>query len=437
MFKCSECSQKVRKWLGRCPSCNSFNTMEESIEENEKKLLPISTVTLKNIFSNEEERIPTNISELDRVLSGGIVAGSLILIGGEPGVGKSTILLQICQSINIGPVLYVSGEESTGQIVLRAKRLGLTTDKLLIMSGTNLELIEATLEKVLPVLLIIDSIQTMHTSGTNASMGSISVVRECCSRFMEISKSKNIATILVGHVTKEGNLAGPKILEHMVDTVLYFEGERNLSYRIIRAIKNRFGSTNEIGIFKMEEGGLVQIENPSEYMLSGRPIAVSGSIITCTIEGSRPILAEVQALVSPTGFGIPRRTSTGCDYNRVVMLLAVLEKKQNFKLSSYDSYINIAGGMKINEPALDASLIAAIASSYKNTVIDPHTIVFGEVGLAGEIRAVNMVEKRVNEARKLGFKYCILPKANNFNTISDIKVLQASNIGQLMDLLKI
>ena len=426
--------------MGRCPSCGSFNTMEEiqMDAKKKKKMAKLSgnTVTLKSINSSEETRVPTNIAELDRVLSGGIVSGSLILVGGEPGVGKSTMLLQICESVDMGTILYISGEESQKQIVMRAKRLGLTTDKLLIMASTDMDTIEATVDKVKPGLLIIDSIQTMTAENINSSAGSVSMVRECCSRFMDISKTKGVATILVGHVTKEGNIAGPKVLEHMVDTVLYFEGEKNLSYRLIRAIKNRFGSTNEIGIFKMEGGGLVEIQNPSEYMLSGRPLDVSGSIITCTIEGTRPILAEVQALVSYTSFGIPRRTAAGCDYNRVVMLLAVLEKKLDLKLSNYDSYLNIAGGMKINEPALDAALVVAISSSYRNKAVDPYTIVFGEVGLAGEMRAVTMAEKRVYEAKKLGFKTVILPKGNAeaVKGIEGIEVLQVSNVGSLLKL---
>lgn len=440
MYKCSECEKEERKWMGRCPSCGSFNTMEEiqMDAKKKKKMAKLSgnTVTLKSINSSEETRVPTNIAELDRVLSGGIVSGSLILVGGEPGVGKSTMLLQICESVDMGTILYISGEESQKQIVMRAKRLGLTTDKLLIMASTDMDTIEATVDKVKPGLLIIDSIQTMTAENINSSAGSVSMVRECCSRFMDISKTKGVATILVGHVTKEGNIAGPKVLEHMVDTVLYFEGEKNLSYRLIRAIKNRFGSTNEIGIFKMEGGGLVEIQNPSEYMLSGRPLDVSGSIITCTIEGTRPILAEVQALVSYTSFGIPRRTAAGCDYNRVVMLLAVLEKKLDLKLSNYDSYLNIAGGMKINEPALDAALVVAISSSYRNKAVDPYTIVFGEVGLAGEMRAVTMAEKRVYEAKKLGFKTVILPKGNAeaVKGIEGIEVLQVSNVGSLLKL---
>ena len=434
IYQCAECEHKTRKWMGRCSGCGSFNTMQEIVEskkdkKTQKNQMP-TTVTLKNVHSTAEERMPTNIEELDRVLSGGIVLGSLILVGGEPGVGKSTLLLQICQNISNGSVLYVSGEESANQTVLRANRLGLTTDNLLIMADTNINVIEATLSKINPVLLVIDSIQTMHT-GENTP-GSVATVRECCSRFMEISKTKNIATILVGHVTKEGSLAGPKMLEHMVDTVLYFEGEKSLNYRIIRAIKNRFGNTNEIGIFKMEEKGLAQIQNPSEYMLSGRPMDAPGSVITCTIEGSRPILAEVQALISPTGFGIPRRTANGCDYNRVAMLLAVLEKKQNIRLSDQDSYVNIAGGMKIMEPALDAAIVVAIASSFKNIPVEPHTIVFGEIGLAGEIRAINMIEKRVSEAKKLGFKTCILPKANGIAQQNEIELIEVSNIGQLL-----
>ena len=443
MFICRDCEYKARKWVGKCPDCGAFNTLEEHlIDEKEEKRksrlakLPVKAVTLKSVHSDEEPRTPTGIAELDRVLSGGIVSGSLTLIGGEPGVGKSTLLLQICENLKAGPILYISGEESTGQIVLRAKRMGLATDDLLIMAGNNLEVIEATLPKINPVLLIIDSIQTMYTADATGTPGSVSMVRECCNRFMEIAKNKNIATILVGHVTKEGNIAGPKVLEHMVDTVLYFEGEKNLNYRIIRAIKNRFGTTNEIGIFQMDEQGLKEIENPSEYMISGRPLGASGSVITCTMEGTRPILAEVQALVSHTSFGIPRRTATGCDYNRVVMLLAVLEKKLAFKLSSFDAYVNIAGGMKINEPALDAALVLAVASSYRNIFIDPSVIAFGEVGLAGEIRAISHVEMRIKEAVKLGFTTVLVPKANGYKQKKSpkdgLKVVEVANIGELL-----
>ena len=442
MYICNACEYRARKWSGKCPDCGAFNTLQEQlIDEKEAKRqarlakLPVKAVTLKNVHSDEEPRTPTGINELDRVLSGGIVSGSLTLIGGEPGVGKSTLLLQICENLKSGPILYVSGEESTGQIVLRAKRMGLSTEALLIMAGNNLEVIEATLSKINPVLLIIDSIQTMYTADASGTPGSISMVRECCNRFMEIAKTKHIATILVGHVTKEGSLAGPKVLEHMVDTVLYFEGEKNLNYRIIRAIKNRFGTTNEMGIFQMDEQGLKEIENPSEYMISGRPLGASGSVITCTMEGTRPILAEVQALVSHTSFGIPRRTATGCDYNRVVMLLAVLEKKLDFKLSSFDAYVNIAGGMKINEPALDVALVLAIASSYRNVFIDPSVIAFGEVGLAGEIRAISHIEMRIKEAVKLGFTTVLIPKANGYQKKrlkEGLKVVEVTHVGALL-----
>lgn len=435
MYACTECGHKIRKWLGRCPVCERFNTFEEDLDapltkKQKSKLQSNAEQNLKTLQEPaSEERLFTNIKELDRVLSGGIVLGSLILLGGEPGVGKSTILLQICQNINKGPVLYVSGEESSGQIKSRAERLGITTSQLLILAKNNLNLVEEIIHKVKPILLIIDSIQTMTIE--DSTPGSVTSIRECTNKLMEICKTKNIATILVGHVTKEGSLAGPKILEHMVDTVLYFEGEKSLDYRIIRATKNRFGQTNEIGIFKMEERGLVEIENPSEYMLSGRPINAPGSVITCTMEGTRPILAEVQALVSPTGFGIPKRSATGCDQNRAAMLLAVLEKKMNYKLSTFDAYINIAGGMKINEPALDAAIVLAIASSYKNIALDPHTIVFGEVGLAGEIRKVSQGVKRIREAKKLGFKTCIVPAGNGLEE-EGISVMEVISIKRLL-----
>lgn len=446
IYICSQCGYETNKWIGKCSSCDSFNTMEEDVIEVKKesskdkkiKNFKVEPTTLKNVQGMDEERIPTNMPELDRVISGGIVQGSLLLVGGDPGIGKSTLILQISQSIgNIGKkILYVSGEESVSQIKLRADRLGITTENLLLLSETSMDLIEDIVEKIKVDLLIIDSIQTISMEDIASAPGSVTQVRECTTRLMHISKGLNISTIIVGHVTKEGNIAGPKVLEHMVDTVLYFEGEHKASYRIIRAVKNRFGSTNEIGVFKMEDVGLVEITNPSEYMLSGRPINVAGSAITCSLEGTRPILAEVQALVSYTNFGIPRRTATGTDYNRVVMLMAVLEKKAGIKLGNYDSYVNIAGGMKIAEPALDAAVIVAIASSYGGKVVNPYTLIFGEIGLTGEIRAVSMAEKRVYEAKKLGFKSCIIPQANfnSLKTIDGIKVSGVSNISQLLEL---
>jgi DNA repair protein RadA/Sms len=443
VYTCTKCDYQTPRWLGKCPECNSFNTLEEEIIEKtknsaKKSLASVTVSKLNSLESSSEIRTPTKIEELDRVLSGGIVEGSLILVGGDPGIGKSTILLQICESIGNQnkKILYISGEESRQQIKLRSERLDIKTENLYLMSETNIDVIEQAVKELKPNLLIIDSIQTMYREEVTSSPGSVTQVRECTSLFMKIAKGLNISVILVGHVTKEGAIAGPKMLEHMVDTVLYFEGEKKESYRIIRAVKNRFGSTNEIGVFEMREKGLFEIKNPSEYMLSGRPIGVSGSTVTCSIEGTRPILVEVQALVSYTNFGIARRMATGMDYNRVTMLIAVLEKRQGYKLGTYDSYVNIAGGMKIVEPALDASAILAIASSFKDKVVDPYTLVFGEVGLAGEMRAVTMAEKRVAEAEKLGFKHCILPQANmkGLKKPDKIRVFGASNISEMLEL---
>lgn len=395
-------------------------------------------IRLNEIESMDDKKLSTRIGELDRVLSGGIVEGSLILVGGDPGIGKSTLILQLCQTIGAQGkiILYISGEESVKQIKLRAKRLNITTDNLLLLSETNLEAVNRAVDEINPDFLIIDSIQTVYSPDIPSAPGNATQVRECTAHFMHISKVKGISTIIIGHVTKEGSIAGPKILEHMVDTVLYFEGDKLASYRIIRAVKNRFGATNEIGVFEMKEEGLSEIANPSEYMLTGRPINASGSVITCSVEGTRPILTEVQALVSKSGFGMPRRTANGVDYNRVVMLMAVLEKRKGLQLSAYDSYVNIAGGMKISEPAMDAAIIAAIASSYRNKAVDPNTLVFGEIGLTGEVRAVANAETRLLEASKLGFKQCIMPKANikGIKKSEGIKIYGITNISELLEI---
>ncbi|MCL2611163.1 MAG: DNA repair protein RadA [Defluviitaleaceae bacterium] len=431
MFSCIECGQTSRKWLGRCTACGKFNTFIEE-EEAPKKRAKSKVFNIKALSEIEETpKHETSIKELDRVLDGGLTEGSLILLGGEPGVGKSTLLLQICNLLN-RKVLYISGEESLGQIMARAKRIGMKNENVLFLAETDIDTIETAALETKPFMVIIDSIQTI--AGSEYTPGSVSTIREVSARFLKIAKDKNIATILVGHVTKEGNLAGPKMLEHMVDTVLYFEGDKNLSYRIIRATKNRFGNTNEVGIFKMEKEGLIEIENPSEYMLFGRPKNVAGSVITCTIEGSRPILAECQALVGGTAFGIPRRTVTGCDLNRVNMLLAVLEKKLSFKLSMYDVYINIAGGMKISEPSLDGAIISAVSSSYTDIVIDSGIVVFGEIGLSGELRTVTHLDKRIVEAKKLGFTKCIAPEKPE---VKDIEVVKATNIKEVLNALGI
>ena len=368
---------------------------------------------LTEVTANDDERCETGIRELDRVLGGGIVPGSLVLVGGDPGIGKSTLLLQVCQRMaRMKKILYISGEESQAQIKLRANRMGKFTPNLLLLCETNLETIRGVIEKERPELVIIDSIQTMYSEDVSSAPGSVSQVRESTNIFMQLAKGLCIPIFIVGHVTKEGTVAGPRVLEHMVDTVLYFEGDRHASYRILRAVKNRFGSTNEIGVFEMRQDGLAEVENPSEYMLSGKPENASGSVVACSMEGTRPILIEIQALVCRSNFGMPRRTAAGTDYNRVNLLMAVLEKRLGLSLGNCDAYVNIAGGIRMNEPAIDLGIVMAIMSSYRNRPIDEKTIVFGEVGLSGEVRAVSMPEQRVNEAKKLGFETCILPEVS-------------------------
>lgn len=366
---------------------------------------------MTEVTADDDTRSETGIKELDRVLGGGIVPGSLVLVGGDPGIGKSTLLLQVCQRMaQMKKILYISGEESQAQIKLRANRMGNFTSSLLLLCETNLGIIRSVIEKERPELVIIDSIQTMYSEDVTSAPGSVSQVRESTNVFMQLAKGLCIPIFIVGHVTKEGTVAGPRVLEHMVDTVLYFEGDRHASYRILRAVKNRFGSTNEIGVFEMRQSGLVEVENPSEYMLSGKPENASGSVVACSMEGTRPILLEIQALVCRTNFGMPRRTAAGTDYNRVNLLMAVLEKRLGMSLGNCDAYVNIAGGIKMNEPAIDLGIVMALVSSYRNRPIDEKTIVFGEVGLSGEVRAVNMPEQRVAEAKKLGFETCILPE---------------------------
>lgn len=420
VFFCKECGHESPKWLGQCPGCKEWNTfVEEPVVKkgntgNRRKIVISEPTKLGDISLKQDDRINTGIEEFDRVLGGGILPGSLILVGGDPGIGKSTLLLQVCQKLSLinQKVLYVSGEESLKQIKLRALRIGEFGDNLSLLCETNLEIIEEVIIKQVPDIVIIDSIQTMFKEDVTSAPGSVSQVRESTNTFMQLAKKMSISIFLVGHVTKEGVVAGPRVLEHMVDTVLYFEGDRHASYRILRGVKNRFGSTNEIGVFEMRETGLTEVKNPSEYMLSGRPENASGSVIACSIEGTRPILIEIQALVCKTNFGLPRRTTTGTDYNRVNLLMAVLEKRLGLQLGECDAYINIAGGIKINEPALDLGIIMAIVSSYKDRFVDSKTIVFGEVGLSGEVRAVNMAAQRIQEAAKLGFLECILPYAS-------------------------
>ena len=420
IFFCQNCGHEEAKWLGQCPACKEWNTfVEERIDSgitkgttvaaravHEAKVVPLTEVT-----ADDDTRSETGIKELDRVLGGGIVPGSLVLVGGDPGIGKSTLLLQVCQRMaQMKKILYISGEESQAQIKLRANRMGNFTSGLLLLCETNLGIIRSVIEKERPELVVIDSIQTMYSEDVTSAPGSVSQVRESTNVFMQLAKGLCIPIFIVGHVTKEGTVAGPRVLEHMVDTVLYFEGDRHASYRILGAVKNRFGSTNEIGVFEMRQSGLVEVENPSEYMLSGKPENASGSVVACSMEGTRPILLEIQALVCRTNFGMPRRTAAGTDYNRVNLLMAVLEKRLGMSLGNCDAYVNIAGGIKMNEPAIDLGIVMALVSSYRNRPIDEKTIVFGEVGLSGEVRAVNMPEQRVAEAKKLGFETCILPE---------------------------
>ena len=394
---------------------------------------------LSEISLEEQDRIPTGFKELDRVLGNGIVAGSLVLVGGDPGIGKSTILLQVCRNLAMDgrKVLYISGEESLKQIKMRANRIGSVTGELRFLSETNLERIEQVLEAEAPQVAVIDSIQTMYSEEVSSAPGSVSQVRESTGILLRIAKSRGMAVFVVGHVTKEGVVAGPRVLEHMVDTVLYFEGDRNASYRILRGVKNRFGSTNEIGVFEMEEKGLVEVENPSEYMLEGRPQDASGAVVSCSMEGTRPILLEVQALVAETNFGMPRRTAAGTDYNRVNLLMAVLEKRCRYEMSRLDAYVNIAGGVRMNEPALDLAIVMALMSSYKDRPVDPGMLIFGEVGLSGEVRAVSQAAQRVNEAAKLGFTSCVLPKVclDRMKPVPGMKLIGVSTVREAIGVL--
>ena len=443
-FFCKECGFESSKWLGQCPGCRQWNTFVEEpvVKQNAsgvvKSIIHKEAVPAKlsEIDIEEEERTTTGYAELDRVLGGGIVKGSLVLVGGDPGIGKSTLLLQVCRNIaDSKNVLYISGEESLRQIKLRADRIGRFPDKLKLLCETNLDVIDDVIRKSMPDVVIIDSIQTMFCENVSSAPGSISQVRESTTVLMQLAKGLDISIFIVGHVTKEGVVAGPRILEHMVDTVLYFEGDKNAAYRILRAVKNRFGSTNEIGVFEMKEEGLTEVSNPSEYMLDGRPDGASGSVVACLMEGTRPMLVEIQALVCQSNFGMPRRTSAGADINRFNLLMAVLEKRIGLRLSGCDAYLNIAGGLRISEPALDLGIIYAVLSSYKNIPVDHNTILFGEVGLAGEVRAVSHAAVRVNEAIKLGFTTCILPEVclKNLKTDGKIRLVGIKTVNQLID----
>lgn len=417
MFFCKECGYESSKWLGQCPGCRQWNTMvEEPVVKKNSSIVKVERsnrqpTRLEEISAKEEERTSTGMKELDRVLGGGIVAGSLMLVGGDPGIGKSTLLLQVCKNLSEQghKILYISGEESLRQIKMRANRMGSFNGELLLLSETNLDVISQVITEQKPELAVIDSIQTMYREDVSSAPGSVSQVRESTNVLMQLAKGYGISIFLVGHVTKEGVVAGPRVLEHMVDTVLYFEGDRNAVYRILRAVKNRFGSTNEIGVFEMMQEGLVEVENPSAYMLNGRPKGASGSVVTCAMEGSRPLLLEIQALICKTNFGMPRRTSAGTDYNRINLLMAVLEKRIGLRLSECDAYVNITGGMKVNEPSLDLAIVLAIVSSYWDRPVKEDYLIVGEVGLSGEIRGISMPQQRINEAKKMGFIGCIMP----------------------------
>ena len=442
LFYCKECGNESSKWLGQCPVCHEWNTFVEaevtkSSQKVEKALMERKPSHLSEIQMEEEKRISTHMEEMDRVLGGGIVRGSLVLVGGDPGIGKSTLLLQTCHRLCADDLslLYIYGEESLQQIRMRADRIGEFNDHLALLAETNLEIIDGVIRKEKPDIVIIDSIQTMYSDGVDSAPGSVSQVRESTATLMKLAKGLGVTVFVVGHVTKEGTVAGPRVLEHMVDTVLYFEGDRHASYRILRAVKNRLGSTDEIGVFEMQQDGLREVLNPSEYMLEGKPEEASGSVVACSVEGTRPILVEVQALVCRSNFGMPRRTAAGCDYNRVNLLMAVLEKRLGFHLSEYDAYVNIAGGMKMNEPAIDLGIALAIVSSMKDQVISDRVICFGEIGLSGEVRSVQMAEQRVNEAKKLGFERVILP-ASNLKALKNTKGIDLVGVSNIAEAVK-
>ncbi len=445
IYFCQNCGHEESKWLGQCPACKEWNTfVEEKVTPaasktiKERREAQAQVVTLSSVETDEDDRMLTDIKELDRVLGGGIVKGSLVLVGGDPGIGKSTLLLQVCQRLSASgkKILYISGEESLKQIKLRANRMGEFTENLYLLCETSLDIIRGVIEQQKPDMVVIDSIQTMYNEEVASAPGSVSQVRESTNIFMQLAKGLNISIFIVGHVTKEGTVAGPRVLEHMVDTVLYFEGDRHASYRILRGVKNRFGSTNEIGVFEMRKEGLVEVKNPSEFMLSGKPEHASGSVVACAMEGTRPMLMEIQALVCKTNFGMPRRTAAGLDYNRVNLLMAVLEKRLGLPLSNYDAYVNIAGGIRLNEPAADLGIVMAIASSYKNRPIAEDVIVFGEVGLSGEVRAVTMPEQRVAEAKKLGFTTCVIPEVSvkTVGKVDGVRIIGVKSVGEAISM---
>ena len=444
VFFCTACGNETPKWMGRCPGCGAFNTMEEHIEKpvapGKAKSAPVGMSRkpqrIRQVDSDSEIRFYTGMGELDRVLGGGAVAGSLVLVGGAPGIGKSTLLLQICDQLcKERRVLYISGEESERQLKLRAQRLGVAPEELLILSETRLSDVVEAVEETKPDILIVDSIQTLYNEENDSSPGSVSQVKDCTMTMMQMSKQDGITVFVVGHINKDGNIAGPKVLEHMVDCVLYFEGDPNSSYRLLRAAKNRFGSTNEIGVFEMADTGLIEVPNPSQMLLEGRPEGASGTCVACVMEGTRPILAEVQALVSKTSFNVPRRTADGFDFNRSALLLAVAEKMGGMKLSLFDAYINVIGGLRLDEPGADLSVVLAVASSYRDQAIDDDLVAIGEVGLTGEIRSVSNMNQRLAEVSRLGFKKCIIPRngADKLEIPKGLTVYKARNIREAIE----
>ncbi len=443
VFFCQNCGYESSKWMGQCPGCHQWNTfVEETVVSGNQGKGSLSRsgiaagkpLTLQEISLDEEDRLTTHSTELDRVLGGGLVRGSLTLVGGDPGIGKSTLLLQVCRMLaqDKRKVLYVSGEESLKQIKIRANRIGEFNENLKLLCETSLGAVEETIRRSKPDVVVIDSIQTMYDENISSAPGSISQVREATGVFLQLAKGLNVSVFIVGHVTKEGTVAGPRVLEHMVDTVLYFEGDRHASYRILRGVKNRFGSTNEIGVFEMAADGLREVENPSEFMLSGKPRQASGSVVVCSMEGTRPMLVEIQALVCHSSFGIPRRQTTGTDFNRVNLLIAVLEKRLGLQMGGCDAYVNIAGGIRIQEPAIDLGIVMALVSSFKNKAVDEKMITLGEVGLSGEVRGVSMIQPRVQEAGKLGFTTCVIPKVS-MDAVKDIPGMKIIGVNSVAD----
>lgn len=445
-YVCQECGYESSGWLGKCPACSQWNTFVEEFNEKSAKsstfaASELRAVSIRDVQIDSEDRDSTGMKEMDRVLGGGLVRGSLVLVGGDPGIGKSTLLLQICESTKIDKkILYISGEESVRQVKMRATRLNVNRTDLMMLSATNYEAIVRMIDIEKPGLVIIDSIQTMYSDSLTSAPGSVTQVREVTAALMKLAKNSGITVLIVGHVTKEGAIAGPRVLEHMVDTVLYFEGDRHLSFRILRAVKNRFGSTNEIGIFEMRDIGLVEVENPSSLMLSGRVGNVPGSVVVSSLEGTRPMLIEIQALVCSSNFGVPRRMATGLDYNRITMLMAVLEKRIGLQLYNYDAYVNVVAGIKIDEPACDLGIVGSIASSFKNQAVNAELVLIGEIGLTGEIRAVSQVDKRIIEAMRIGFKGCVIPSDNmklaeQVRDLGDFFIKPASNLLEAFDII--